>query len=292
MRNKMKYLLFLPLVTLISCGYSVSNLVYGDKYVSSIFNENYYTHWDNELKGASIKATYDVTDKKIESLSDLGNIDRNFFDGHVPSTDEYGDEYRMNAVDESFNYGYQSKLFDGQMVCGAQNGREEYAYQKGRVQINEDGFSVRFSKESNDLHYFALQFKASTDDTVDCYPVNSEEKSYYGSTPEEHSIHDNKLFHHSDFTLNITLYVKNGASIEGHLFKSTINFEKTNDGHQYKFFAFDLEAYELSRLVGASVTITDLHDDLIEWNKNRADVNDITYALFLYEMFFPYTNWN
>ncbi len=298
--KKFKYLVLLPLVALVSCGYSTSYLVPGEKYVSAIFQENYYRHWDNELKKASKEEVINVTDKKITSYKDLDQIDPNFsFEGGPADSEEYGEEYRMNSLDDSFNYGYQSKLFDGQMVCGAQNGRREYEYQKGRVQIDEEGCSVRFSKESGELHYFAMQFKATTDNTVDCYPVGSDEISI--ANQKLNPKHDENLFHESTFDLTITLYTKTNKGIVAHPFKSFIDLTglneggkyKTNNGHFYTFFAFDLEEYNLSRLVGVSVSY-DLNDGdaLINWNKQKDPTIKLDYALFLYELFFPYTSWN
>ena len=287
MKNKFKYLALLPVIASISCGYSASYLVPGDQYNSPIFANNYYRHWDAELKNATKVAAKDVNDSKIVNFNDLDKIDPNFaLPGAPDSAEKYGVEYKMNSVDDMFNYGYQSKLFDGQMVCGAQDGHLQYAYQLGRVQIDSNGFSVRFSKESSELHYFAMQFKASTDNTVDCYPVNSDDISEYGSAG-----HDNKLFHNSTVEMTVTLYTKTNKGIVGHPYTSTIEFDHnhTNDGHFYIFYAFSLEDEELTRLVGASVTYT-VEDELIEWNKQK-DI-DIDHALFLYEMFFPYTYWN
>ncbi len=285
--NKMKkYLLLLPVVTSVSCGYSVSYLVPGSQYNSPVFAENYYSHWDSELKNAQHVSSKDVSEKCITEYSKLEQIDPNFALGGPSSAEEYGVQYKMSSVDDLFRYGYQSKLFDGQMVCGAQDGHMQYAYQLGRVQIKESGFSARFSKESNTLNYFALQFKATTDNTKDCYPVNSDTISIAGS-----HTHDSAIFHNSTVNLTVTLYTKNSNAIVAHDFNATIAFNNntTNNGHSYKFFAFDLKEENLSRLVGASITYT-VEDELINWNKNKGI--DLDYSLMLYEMFFPYTNWN
>lgn len=289
MKNRIKYLTLLPIIASISCGYSASYLVPGNQYNSPVFQENYYSHWDAELKNATKVATKDVNNDKITKFDDLDKIDPNFALPGAPSDAEaYGVEYKMNSIDDSFYYGYQSKLFDGQMVCGAQDGHLQYAYQLGRVQIDSNGFSVRFSKESSELHYFAMQFKASTDNTVDCYPVDSNVISKAGSAG-----HDNRLFHNSTVELNVTLYVKTNNGIVGHPYTATIEFDQkhTNDGHYYVFYAFSLEGEELSRLVGASVTYT-VNDELVNWNKDPSRNIDINHSLFLYEMFFPYTYWN
>ena len=162
------------------------------------------------------------------------------------------------------------------------------------MQINRNGFSIRFSKESTDLHYFALNFKASTDNTKKCYPVD-------GTTL---ATTDTQLFHNSKINLTITLYNKTLNGIEGYPFSMDVEFDNkhTNDGHYYTFIAFDLEDYELSRLVGVSLEFTVLEDALISYKEGKTYIEggetknvDLTiddYALFLYELFFPYTSWN
>ena len=282
-----KYLVILPVVALTSCGFYSDKLVPGSKYNSPIFEENYYRHWDSELKKARCEEEVDVTDSKIIEFSKLEQIDPNFaLPGHVESPEEYGAAYRMSDVDDSFKYGYQSKLFDGQMVCGAQDGHVQYAYQLGRVQVDSNGFSARFDKESSGLHYFAMHFKATTDNTIDCYPVGSDIIS-----PVSDPTHDKALFHNSTIRLNTTLYTKTSKGIVGHPFVATVEIKSTdayhhgtNDGHYYLFYAFDLSEYQLSRLIGVSVSYTILED--------KEKGIDLDYALMLYEMFFPYTAWN
>lgn len=284
-----KYLLLLPVITVVSCGYYVDYLVKGDMYISINFSENYYRHWDNELKNAKKVEEIVLTDGYITSFNKLEQIDPNFALEGAPKNDlEYGEEYKMNSVDDSFNYGYQSKLFDGHTRCGGID-HPDWAYQKGRVQIDDKGFSIRFSKESDTLQYFALQFKASTDNTKDCYPVGSTEISH----AEDGNAHDVRLIHSSVIDLNITLYVKTSKGIVGHPFVSTLTLDATNNGSAYVFYAFDLSNLEkkLTRLVGVSVTY-DYDDELINWNKKDGRDIDLDYALLLYEMFFPYTSWN
>ncbi len=306
MHKRFKYLLLLPVVAIVSCGYSTSYFVEGDKYTSANFKENYYKHWDEELKKSTKFDPLDVTDEayiydygysSIAALPEFGIIDPNYFDSE-PLIEEYGKEFKMGAVDDSFRYGYQSKLYDGQMVCGAQNGmdgkdgRPDYTYQKGRVQTSESGFSIRFSKESNELHYFAIQFKASTDNTREYYTVGGTE---YKKQP------DNALYHDSSIALTVTLFLKNNEGIVGYPFTINVDFDKksTNVGAHYTFVAFDLTKYKtdtfsFTRLVGVSVTYKVLSDELIDYNKDMGveDVSYDDYALFLYEMFFPYTSWN
>lgn len=268
-----KYLLLLPIVALTSCGYSLDYIVEGNKYNSPVFSENYYRHWDNELKNAKQGQLVNV-DNYITSFSDLFKLDASVYDKYAVA-DEYGDEYKMNLVDDMFNYGYQSKLFDGQVQCLGY-------YQLARVQIDESGFSMRFSKEGGELDYFAMQFKATTDNTATCYKLNSDELAQK----------DADMFHDSIVNLTISLYTKNDNN---EIIKNDFNVEvdflnnTTNYGSYYKFLAFSIKDYNLSRLVGLSFTYV-VDDELINWNKTKGV--DIDYSLMLYEVFLPYTSWH
>lgn len=277
--HKKKLLLLAPVFFLTSCGgYSLNYLVKGNTYNSGVFKENYYTHWDDEFKNLTPnKHNVDT----LFSFADLFKLDAKVFDKYQSSSD-YANDYKMNNIDEMFNYGVQSKLFDGQMVCGAQNGRPELAYQLARVQTSESGFSIRFSKESDELTYFAMQFKASTDNTVkEVYKVNSDQLAK----------NDTDMYHNSYVHMMLSLYVKSDTGIVNHEFDFDVNIDNnhTNNGGYYTFIAFDLKEYNLSRLVGLSLTYT-VEDELVSWNKTKGI--DIDYALFLYEMFLPYTTWH
>lgn len=275
-----KVLLFLPLIGLTSCGYSLSYLVEGNKYNSPIFKENYYTHWDNNYKNAKIgiEKTLD-SDHFITSFNDLWKYDaRMISKPDIYDVYEYGKEYKMIGVDKQFNYGYQSKLFDGQVVCGGY-------YQLSRIQIDGNGFSGSFEKESNELSYFALQFKSTTDSKQECLAVNET------GTPYVHS-NETSLYHSSTITLNIGIYTKNNKNeLVKNSYTAVIENSGTNNGSRYIFFAFDLKEDSLSRMIGFSITYT-VDDELINWNKNHGGPETLDYALFLYEMFLPYTSWN
>ena len=288
MNKKLRPLLLLLLPALSSCGgFSLDYIVEGNKYNSYIFGENYYRHWDNELKKAEIVDTTNVTNFIIK-YADIGNIDPLMLDPESrPTADKYGHTYNLMRMDQSFYYGVQSKLFDGEIYC-------EGYYQKRRVQTDPNGFSVRFSKESDELSYFATQFKATTNNQYDCYPVG---ESVIPSRKDDAN-HDHAIFHNSEIKLHTTIYTKNNSKIVGHEFISNIVFDNnhTNDGSYYVFYAFDLKEYELSRMVGFSFTFDIVYDELIEWNKGKkidgVDIPLIDYALFFYEVFVPYTYWH
>ena len=254
-----KILVFLPLTFLTSCGYSLDYIVEGNRYNSAIFKDNFYSHWDDELKNAKHGENVTV-ENAIYSFSDLYKIDPLMVTEDYDSADAYGADYKMNGVDDMFNYGYQSKLFDGQVQCLGY-------YQLARVQTDKDGFSMRF--------------KATTDNTVACYKYNSDELAK----------NDQEMFHNSSIDLTIGLYTKNDANeIVKNRYTVHVDFQNntTNRGSYYVFLAFSLKPYNLSRLVGLSFEYT-YDDELINWNKEKGI--DIDYSLMLYEVFFPYTNW-
>lgn len=272
-----KLFLLLPMIAITSCGYSLSYLVKGNKYNSPVFSENYYQHWDNELKNAKQVSSKDLNnDEFITSFNDIDKIDQGC---SVSDIYEYGNQYRMNKANDMFNYGYQSKLFDGVIEC------DGVGFQLLRVQTDKDGFSVAFSKESSELRYLALQFKSTTDNKCPCLAVGEEGEPY---------IHQNDydLFHSSTITLHTSIYCRNNENkIEKHVYTSEIVNEHTNQGNCYIFFGFDLREEHLSRVVGYSINY-EYNDELINWNIEKGVTSLPQYALFLYELFMPYTTWH
>ena len=278
MNKKLRQLILLVLPALASCGgFSLDYIVEGDKYNSYNFLENYYEHWDDELKNAQEVAQIDVTDARILNFKDIGKVDPNYLTTpkeELPTLREFAKKHCLMGYDQMFYYGVQSKLFDGEAYCDGY-------YQRHRVQTNPNGFSVRFSKESDELTYLAFQFKSTTNNQLVCYPVG-------GSS---YATNDHQLFHSSTIDLHLSVYTKDNNKIVSHKFSSEITNDGTNDGSNYIFYAFDLTEYELSRMVGFSVTFDIVHDELIEYNKTKG-INYIDYALFVYEVLLPYTYWH
>ena len=288
--SKRRYLFILPIIALTSCGYSLEYLVKGDKYVSAVFKENYYTHWDNELKNPSseiVKAVDDDHQMRIISectphlpfdLVGLDQFDDQYF-GHIPTDEQFASTHRLINYDDSFNYGVQSKLFDGQVKCHGN-------LHRARVQTNKQGFSVRFSKESDELKYLAAQFRVTTDNTVACYNMDDDV-----STSEPRRQADEALFHNSTLSLKLSVFTKEGNAIVKHAYTVDIvyNNKETNDGNYYTFQLISFEGENLSRAVGLSVEY-EVNDELI--NKNAAEGIDIDYAVMMYEMYLPYTTWH
>ncbi len=294
--KKFKVLL-LPLVAaLSSCGgYSLDYIVEGDKYLSSDFKKNFYEHWDSELANAyHVGSPISVQDNKITNFKNVGLIDPHYATVDPSSLNQknYSETHKLSNSDQMFMYGVQSKLFDGRYVC---DGKHQ---QQLRMQVRETGFSVRFSKESDALSYFAMNFKVTTNNQIKCYKYNPD--------PEAEPVlaeNDTDLFHNSNIDIRVTIYVKEFSDIVAYDFTSNLVFNNnsTNDGSIYYFYAFDLSNIKnqynqpLSRMVGFSITYT-AHDELIDYNKNKTiddkPVGTIDYALFIYEVYLPYTYWH
>ena len=290
-------ILLLPLVAaLSSCGgYSLDYIVEGDKYLSSDFKKNFYDHWDSELANAyNVGSPISVQDNKITSFKNVGLIDPHYatVDPSSLNQQNYSETHKLSNSDQMFMYGVQSKLFDGRYVC---DGKHQ---QQLRIQTRETGFSVRFSKESDALSYFAMNFKVTTNNQVKCYK--------YNPNPEAEPViaeSDEDLFHNSNIDIRVTIYVKEFSDIVAYDFTSNLEFNNntTNNGSIYYFYAFDLSNIKnrfdqpLSRMVGFSITYT-AHDELIEYNKDKTiddkPVGVIDYALFIYEVYLPYTYWH
>lgn len=306
MKHKIKYLLLLPIIaTLASCGgYSLEYIVEGDRYLSPDFNKNYYEHWDNEFIDAfkSPTRSFDLNDtdkyKSIMSFKDIADIDPSLALSTYSDAEEFGEDYKLNKVDDCFNYGVQSKLFDGISFCRSR-------YQRVRVQARKKGFSVRLSKESDELDYFAIHFKATTNNQIGCYMCKDYPER--GKNKGDKCTVDDDYFHNSSFDLTISLYCKDDDNkIVNYSFVKTITFENntTNNGREanYKFFAFKAseldigkeETFTISRMIGFSVTFDNLNDELITYNRDEksVDISEDDYALFIYEVFMPHTYWH
>lgn len=270
--KKMKYSLLLPLVALTSCGYSLEYIVPGNIYLSPVFVENYYDHWDKEFVNLVDNDPVDLGDendgKFIKSIKDVAKVDKNLIVDNpyaelyeAAALDQYGLDMNLISYDSSFNYGVQSKLFDGETRCKSR-------YQRVRVQTRDTGFSVRFSKESDELTYFAFVFKAAVDYTKPAY------QQYVGH-------------HNSTITeLHISIYTKEGLKIVNNEFVGhniEIDGNSTN-AEKYYFYAFDLTEYELSRAVGFSISY--------DYVDEKASQYELDYSLFIYEAFLPYTYWH
>lgn len=292
MHNKLIFLL--PLIALTSCGYGLKNAVYGDTYNSPVFDNNFYTDFDSRLMAADDIEAIKLDNETNYVFTSYG--DHNFVDHVDPARARslefwnfsfndgayYGKQNNLSLVDESFNYGYASKLFDGRMFCGGK-------YQLSRVQIKEQGFGLMFKKEivsnvKDTIPYFAMCFKASVDYTnYEGYPETQ--------VPS----------HYSDINLHVSLYCENQTKnkLEKHTYSYPLSSLETNHSDHcenngvydiksnYVFFGFSLEKLSYEHCIGISITFSDVVD--VYYNREQYKRN---YSLMVYEIFLSNLNWN
>lgn len=292
-----KALLFVPMMALSACGYSLREIYSGTAYNSTVFDENFYTVWDADLKEEnnkiSSKKSIDLDLEKdyvFETFKDpnFEYVEKNHNDNYIYEDEvfmeddetrkSFGEEMKLSKIDSSFKYGYISKLFDGKMFCDGN-------YQKARVQINENGFGKMFNKEVKQFDYFAMNFKSSLDYTV--HPFNSTK---------------------SNIDLHITFYMKNS---DNKLDAVTVNYNidtvptNTGDSHSescYTFFGFKFDSTRINieRCTGISVTY-DLNDVTGTYRENgetktltleQIKSEGISHSLMIYEVFLPNSTWH
>ena len=157
MTKKLNKIIFLaPALLLTSCGYGLKQIYDGNLYNSPIWENNYYRHFDENTKNSDYTEEYiDDSDLPFTSIQDdnFKILEPGVTEGQIndESSNGFGPKNALSNVDESFKYGYTSKLFDGRMHC---YGR----YETVRVQIDESGMGTLFSKEMVKGEYFLMQF--------------------------------------------------------------------------------------------------------------------------------------
>lgn len=279
MRKQSKFLVvILPTLILTSCGYGLKEVYDGAAYNSPVFEENYYRVWNSKIDENSNKnaitssnsrsltetdylfKTYDSpvakrVDKDIETLS--------YYDDY-PSHDEskigvgYGPTKRLSLLDNSFRYGYVSKLFDGQLFC---NGK----YQIARTQIDEGGFGILFEKETPKLDYIAINFKAAVDYTTETRVSG----------------------HVSTVDFKVSFYCKNDKGYDKKTFvceNLDVNCNAPENPNNYTFFGFKLDDREVLRVQGISIEYKLKSDEYVT-------AYNLDHSLLIYEILLPNTTW-
>ena len=289
MNKKSKYLLFVPIFLLSGCGYGLKEVYPGSVYNSVDYYQNFYREWDKDINyhsdGSKVinveQNPYQLNtdkDKVFTKFSDTNfSLNQTDSDRYSYSSDiyeppegklSYGQTFALSKTVQSFRYGYTSKLFNGQMFC---NGNYEIA----RVQIDENGFGMEFSKELTNYSYFALNFKASLDYRRDGKSTN---------IPS----------HNSSVQLLINFYCKvdntkyQRIPVTYEIGNVKTNSPETMDGSNYVFFGFSLDNINIERCVGFSIEYKLLEDDYIKMHPDEG----WTHCLLLYELFLPGSTWH
>lgn len=289
MKIKSKFLILLPTLLLTGCGYGLKEVYPGTVYNSPDYYQNFYREWDKNVNYHKDNSKVENKEETVYQLDETNDLvftkfsDANFlavqpdrdnysypYDIYEPLDGKlsYGQTFALSKNEQSFKYGYTSKLFNGQMFC---NGTYEIA----RVQIDESGFGMEFSKEIEQYSYFALNFKASLD-----YRKNGE------ST--------NIPSHYSSVNLIVNFYCKTDnqkyhrVPVQYQIDNIATNSPETLFGENYVFFGFSLENINIDRCVGVSIEYQLLSDEY----KNAHPDEEWTHCLLLYELFLPNSTWH
>lgn len=162
---KKRFPLLLLIVTALA-GCSKTNELYGgSEYNSPVFDENYYTLW-NGVENLNVTETIQIN-KNPRVQSDRGEVilkneitGENFNPNHYSydglPEEQFGYNNNLSEIEEGFNYGILSKLFDGRVRCEAQ-------YQKSRVQVDRSGFAMFFPKVLGQTKYLAFAARGGSD---------------------------------------------------------------------------------------------------------------------------------
>lgn len=174
-------LVLLPILILSSCGTMTREIYEDGQFEDPIFGANYYTYLPATLKTATDFRTYQLD----ESNSKYGEITNNTFTQSLAAqdvirnlpnaatifnklygenstlndyerTDAYYEENALGKVNDSFRYGYFSKLTDGLAHCDGSGARV-------RIQAAEDGFGTIFNQRLTQYYSFVLALRGGTD---------------------------------------------------------------------------------------------------------------------------------
>ena len=290
-KNRLKFLsLIIPTLLLTGCGYGLKEIYSGDVYISVDYNRNFYREWNDEINYRKEGNKVENVEQEVYQLDkDVNKVFTNFNDPNFlalqkdaeeysytsdiyePEGDKksYGQTFMLSKTEQSFRYGYISKLFNGQMFC---NGNYELA----RVQIDEQGFGAKFKKEIKEYNYLALNFKASLDYRRD-------------------GVSTNIPSHISQINLIINFYCKTD---NGSYHRVPVSYQiddlKTNTPESigysnYVFFGFDLTTIEkIDRCTGISIEYELISDEYIASHSE----DNWKHCLLLYELFLPGSTWH
>jgi|GEM_PF-4846431 len=300
--NKWKgILILLPILVLSSCG-TMTREIYSDgQFEDPIFSANYYTYLPSSLQTATDFSTYQLN----ESNSKYGEIINNTFTQSLAAQDVirnlpnaatifnklYGDSstlndyektdayYEQNAlgkINDSFRYGYFSKLTDGLAHCDGSGARV-------RIQATENGFGTIFNRQLTQYYSFVLALRGGTDIPWGSseYPVMSDEDSQ------------------ATIELTISFYIMNSdfATYKRISFTKTIETRTDDHGSNtniLQFYFNDVMGSNVGQIKNAAGF--SLNYEILEHNvlKPGGVSQDLPYkfGLMIYEMELPSSRWN
>ena len=243
-----KSLLLLPLIAMSLCACVKTDELYpNDAYNHTEFDLNYYTEWNN-VDNLTIR-NVTSTSKNPSSSSGLSQ-----------EMIDYGEKNKLCANNNSFSYGFLSRLYDGRISCGG-------LYQKSRVQLNKTGFATFFPKQLKEATTFSMALR--------------------GGTTLEKSLRANVIV---DFEVSFYIHITNSDEYD----KVTYNL---NDVETITDFGGDTNVYtfylteSIKDAVAMSITFNlddERYPNLSDDYQNKEKEH---FAIMLYEILLPDSVW-
>lgn len=182
----------------------------------------------------------------------------------------YGQTKKLARVNDGFQRGYLSKLYNGQIQC---DGWSSYSL----VELDRSGYGTIFPAELHSAPYFAFSARGGSDT-----PYGTGRLSKFDITVTFYKLGENNQYLGTSFLLS---KVK---------LETNISAEHTS----LTGFYFDEVGYDPTGVVGMSMTYS-LADDPATLNGNALSTTDdfddggpYHTALVLLEVFFPDSEWN
>ena len=276
---KKQSLIMLMLIPFLA-GCSKTSELYADyAYNSPDFMKNYYSeHKDiKELEVASYNSYPLLNDIGYTSYNSLKGIRSEDNAEDYPWADplEYEKEFGRNnnliKIDESFAYGYLSKLYDGRVRC-------ERKFQLSRVQIDKHGYSTYFPKKLVHYKYFAFSLRGATDYDNSGSTISPLAGTVYVDISINFYRHitNSNQYNVVNFDLrNVPIPCDNGGDT------NLVTIYLADDVNYY----YDItDSVAMSFEYELKTTRDDLSDD-------RLVEKDHHFAVMLYEVLLPKSNW-
>lgn len=294
--NKKPFIFLLTALALTSCN--KTDLLYGaNAYNSPVFDENYYTEWE-DIKEIDKKASKNKVQHIYMNDDDPSHRDQYFCsdltgegekirigEKHEKDIDDeivtkyswagdkskqFGYNNNLAKIEPKFSYGITSKLFDGRVRC-------ESLYQKSRVQLGDSGFAMYFPKLLVSSRYLGIACRGGT--------------NYYESKLPDFSHSDLKV----EFNWTFYIHLTNG---EYKKFEYIIKGAKipVDNGGNTAFINFKpwFDVNELQSAAAMSFTWKCVDErmpaDLTTNYKDKTKKHHL--ALMLYELFIGDSTWH
>lgn len=305
--NKAKIgLVFTALISLTACGVEVNELFDAGQFESADFLENYYEVFPSALLESPLTKQYVVD----ETNSSYGNIfDTNKETApikHILDTDHefdfeedmyneynsgtaslnvldistrYFSKNRLLNIDQSFKYGYFSKLTDGLVHCDGSGSHV-------RIQLKEQGMGKIFSKELISYSTMLLAFRGGTN-----IPWGTTNYPYLTQSERK-----------AEVLINFSLYVadNDNDSYNQYQFTTTRDVKTDDNGMNTNILYINLkDVLDVDELLIKRASAFSISYELLDHPTLKPaggspliGYEDYEFALMFYELMLPHSTWN